>query len=290
MKCPKCGNEIANDSTFCEFCGTKVEPKPQPQVAQTKKQNNEQPNKRWLIPVLVIAGVVAIGACVAIFGGASEPVMEACDDTYVGLSVATVDLGLPSGILWAESNLGASSSEEAGDYFFWADTNPCEIGSRYKYVTDGYYTGEGDSKYLKYVTDSENGTVDGKTVMESEDDAANTMLGAAWSVPTVEDFNELLTYCTWKDAVKNGVEGVEFVGPNGNSIFFPNPGWLCVRQDDVYVMPDSWYWSNSLSSDKDLPSDIFAFAMKIGGASSGTEVTIASEYRTLGGSIRPVRH
>ena len=55
-------------------------------------------------------------------------------------SVTSIDLGLPSGCLWAESNLGASSCEEAGYYFFWGDTNPCKKGSRYKYVNDDFYT------------------------------------------------------------------------------------------------------------------------------------------------------
>lgn len=212
-----------------------------------------------------------------------------CQSGYKTPSVTAVNLGLPSGCLWSEVNLGASSSEEAGYYFFWGDVEPCQKGSRYKYVSENYYTGGGESQYLKYVTDSELGIVDGKIIMELQDDAANTMLGDSWSVPTVEDFNELLTYCSWKDTTKNGIEGVLFVGPNGNSIFFPDLG----HHADVFgmlIVPSTWYWSNSLSTDNKWFDDRFAFALEIKHTSEGTELELESEYRTMGGSIRPVKH
>lgn len=35
-----------------------------------------------------------------------------------------VDLGLPSGTLWATCNVGANCPEEYGDYFAWSETVP----------------------------------------------------------------------------------------------------------------------------------------------------------------------
>ena len=35
-----------------------------------------------------------------------------------------VDLGLPSGTLWATCNVGADNPEEYGDYFAWGETDP----------------------------------------------------------------------------------------------------------------------------------------------------------------------
>ena len=35
-----------------------------------------------------------------------------------------VDLGLPSGLLWATCNVGANSPEDYGDYFAWGETQP----------------------------------------------------------------------------------------------------------------------------------------------------------------------
>lgn len=225
--------------------------------------------------------VVCLLSCLALL-------MTGCQYSHKMQSATAIDLGLPSGCLWAESNLGASSCEEAGYYFFWGDTDPCKKDSRYKYVTDGYYARGGMEQYLKYITDSEYGIVDGKIILELQDDAASTMLGDSWSIPSVEDFNELLTYCTWQDYVRNGVEGVLFVGPNGNSIFFPDLG----HHADVFgmlIMLGTSFWTNSLSTDNSF-DDRFAFAMGIQHTDKGTKVNIVSEYRAMGYSIRPVKH
>ena len=89
-----------------------------------------------------------------------------------------VDLGLPSGTIWATRNVGATSPEDIGDYFAWGETEPKEYysGGTYKWYkeyndADGYY----HSGYTKYCTDSSNGLdgfVDNKTVLDPSDDAA----------------------------------------------------------------------------------------------------------------------
>lgn len=211
--------------------------------------------------------------------------LDGCQPTTTEkLSAVAVDLGLPSGCKWAESNLGASSCEEAGYYFFWGDTSPCKKGSRYKYVNDFYYDGGGESKHLKYVTDAENGIVDGKTVLDSQDDAATVILGDSWTVPTIADVEELLKYCSYKETNRNGVEGVEFVGPNGNTLFFPDFNGSYNTYFDMFLGYTS-YWSQSLSTD-----DRLAYALQIKHTSEGTEVELDWEYRTSGGMIRPVMH
>lgn len=208
-----------------------------------------------------------------------QPVVEKINAVAV-----EVDLGLPSGCLWAECNLGASSSEEAGNWFFWGDPTPCKKGSRYKYVNDYFYDGGGESQLFKYVTDSENGAVDGKTIIEPQDDAAYVTLGSAWSIPTVADFEELLKNCTWSETVKNGVDGVEFVGPNGNSLFFPDFNGSYNTSFDM-LLGYTDYWTQSLSSD-----DRLAYAFQIKHTSEGTELEIDWDYRESGGLIRPVKH
>lgn len=200
------------------------------------------------------------------------------------LSVVPIDLGLPSGILWAKYNLGASSCEEPGDYFFWGDTKPCENGSRYKYVNEFYYEGGGESQYLKYVTDKDEGIVDGKTTLDLSDDAASVMLGELWSIPTVSDIEELLKYCIWKETEKNGIDGIEFTGPNGNSLFFPSFDG-CYAPSYNLLLGFTSYWTQSLSS-----NDRLAMALQIKQTSNGTEVELDWEYRTSGCFIRPVKH
>ena len=92
-----------------------------------------------------------------------------------------VDLGLPSGTLWAICNLGANSPEEIGDYFSWGETRPKRFYSwsnyRYGDVVDDHF------RMTKYCTDScygLNGFVDNITVLERIDDAAKVNWGMAW--------------------------------------------------------------------------------------------------------------
>ncbi|MBR5171078.1 MAG: hypothetical protein IKW85_10995 [Muribaculaceae bacterium] len=132
-----------------------------------------------------------------------------------------VDLGLPSGTLWATCNVGASSPEESGDAFAWGETEP--VGE-YDWTNpwENYKWCNGSVNTLtKYCTDSEYGTVDNLTELESEDDAAWVNMGPMWRMPNNEQLTELEEYCTWKWATKNGVEGRLVTGPNGNSIFLP---------------------------------------------------------------------
>jgi hypothetical protein len=132
-----------------------------------------------------------------------------------------VDLGLPSGTLWATCNVGASSPEEFGDAFAWGETEP--VGdydwdnpwSNYKWCNGSVNT------LTKYCTDSEYGTVDNLTELEPRDDAAWVNMGPMWRMPSNEQLTELEEYCTWKWTTKNGVEGRLVTGPNGNWIFLP---------------------------------------------------------------------
>lgn len=111
--------------------------------------------------------------------------------------VKAVDLGLPSGTLWADRNVGASSPEDGGMYFQWGDTQG--------YTADQVGTGEGQKRFsdISYKfydsqdTANRNMTkynqTDGKTTLDLEDDAAHHILGSNWKIPTEKDFIELAT-------------------------------------------------------------------------------------------------
>ncbi len=152
-----------------------------------------------------------------------------------------VDLGLPSGTLWADRNVGADAPEAYGDYFAWGETEPKDYydWSTYKWCNGSYDT------QTKYCTLSSYGTVDNKTVLELEDDAAYVNMGSAWRMPTNEEQVELLDICTKTWTTQNGVEGWEVTGPNGNSIFLPAAG---VRYDSnlYYAGSCGVYRSSSL--------------------------------------------
>lgn len=135
-----------------------------------------------------------------------------------------VDLGLPSGTLWATCNIGASRPEEYGNYFAWGETAPKENynWSTYKWCSGNY------NKLTKYCTNSSygyNGFVDNKEELEPEDDAAYVNWGSSWRMPSHNQLGELKIQCTWTWTTRNGVNGYLVAGPNGNTLFLPAAGF-----------------------------------------------------------------
>lgn len=120
-----------------------------------------------------------------------------------------VDLGLPSGIMWAKCDLGASSPEKYGDEYSWGETWT-KINYDYYYFTDIV-----EGQYTKY--DSR----DKRFFLEKEDDAAYLRLGEGWRYPTWNEVQELYDNCTVTASTLNGWPGVMFVSKiNNNYIFF----------------------------------------------------------------------
>lgn len=159
-----------------------------------------------------------------------------------------VDLGLPSGMLWATCNVGAAKSYESGFYFAWGETTPREIFS-----WENYLLCEGEKKQKKYVSSVWYGNVDGKTVLEAEDDAATVNWGEGWRMPTAEEQQELINGCTWKltdNFKETGVAGqVGTSKTNGNIIFIPLIGKSDTGEYvEANVRGD--YWSSSLDESK----------------------------------------
>ena len=134
--------------------------------------------------------------------------------------VGYVDLGLPSGNLWAECNLGASSPETYGDYYAWGEVEPKQVytNSNHKW----YKEGAPSLGFTKYNNE------DGKLSLEDEDDAVIQKLGNGWRTPTLADFRELTNqkYTTIKKTTLNGVAGYQITSKkNKKSIFIPFAGF-----------------------------------------------------------------
>ena len=183
------------------------------------------------------------------------------------------DLGLPSGLKWATMNVGATKPEEYGEYFAWGETQPKTV---YSWSTYKWYNGSKNTQ-TKYNTNSSYGTVDNKTVLDPEDDAAHVNWGGSWRMPTVEECEELINKCTWTWTTQNGVNGRLVTGPNGKSIFLPAAG----RRDDISSAgAKGYYWSSSLYSDN--PS--YAYYVYF----NSDRVFRNSSSRYHGQSIRPV--
>ena len=186
-----------------------------------------------------------------------------------------VDLGLPSGTLWATMNVGATSPENYGDYFAWGETQPKE---EYNWSTYKWSECSKETQ-TKYCIDSYYGTVDNKTILELSDDAANASWGGDWRMPTKEDQDELRNECTWDWTTKNGVNGYTVTGPNGNSIFLPAAGYRN-GSDLGNAGSTGCYWSSSLSTYHS------SNALNLSFDSYGVDCD--TDYRCYGQSVRPV--
>ena len=155
-----------------------------------------------------------------------------------------VDLGLPSGTLWAKCNVGADNPEDFGGYFAWGETASKD---RYDWSTYKWCNGSAYSM-TKYCTNSAygyNGFTDGKTELDPEDDAAYVNWGPSWRMPTFEQQLELIDNCFWTWTTVNGVNGQLGIGPNGKTIFLPAAG---SRWNESYNNAGSngSYWARTL--------------------------------------------
>ena len=190
-----------------------------------------------------------------------------------------VDLGLPSGTLWATCNVGASAPEEYGDYFAWGETEPKE-----KYTWETYQWCNGsDTTLTKYCTDSDWGYIDftdGKIELDPEDDAAYVNWGSSWRIPTKEQLQELDDYCSSVWTTMNSVKGRLFTGPNGNTLFLPAAGrrWNESLYDAGF---DGYCWSRTLYSNSPYIADNLSFYSE--------DVGLHHNTRNYGLNVRAVR-
>ena len=190
-----------------------------------------------------------------------------------------VDLGLPSGTLWATCNVGANSPEEYGDYFAWGETT---TKSSYSWSTYKYCKGS-SSTMTKYCTSSYYGTVDNKTELEPSDDAATVNWGSGWQMPSKEQCQELInsSYTTTTWTTRNGKYGRKITSKsNGNSIFLPAAG--CRNDTSLNSAGGSgYYWSRSLETS----SSYFAYYQSF----NSSYIHTFLDCRYFGQSVRPVR-
>ena len=191
-----------------------------------------------------------------------------------------VDLGLPSGTLWATCNVGAINPEDYGDYFAWGETT---IKETYSWSTYKYCNGS-STTFTKYCNNSSYGNegfTDTLTTLEAGDDAATANWGAGWRMPTSTEMQELFDNCTYEWTTQNGVSGEKFTGPNGKSIFLPAAGY---RNGTEFVSANSngngFYWSRMLYIDNTLDSVEFHF--------DNTHTSMGATTRKCGLPVRPV--
>ena len=154
-----------------------------------------------------------------------------------------IDLGLPSGRLWADRNVGAEKETDYGLYFQWGDTIGYTDAS---HSTADTYPGGGDSDSLA-AWDAEN-LLDG--ILKPKVDAATVNMGSKWRMPTMEDCAELLSNTNYEYAIIEGVKGGKFISKvdPSNYIFLPFAGWAADGSFGDQGVEGN-IWSSSVYSD-----------------------------------------
>ena len=165
-----------------------------------------------------------------------------------------VDMGLPSGKLWRDRNVGASKSSDIGNYYAWGEVSTKSSFTLGTYKYDYYgnlskYTGSGHKGY----------TGDGKFYLEDADDAASANRSdKRWRMPTDNEVGELIKYTTYTVTTVNGQKGIQLKAKNAvngkyNTLFLPYgcykdgssqaKKWHC--DDDGFDYDASLvYWTN----------------------------------------------
>ena len=175
-----------------------------------------------------------------------EPIIEKTSfSASVSSEITAVDLGLPSGKLWADRNLGAKSLEDYGAFVSWGNTD-LHFPNK-----DNVDWGDDDEAFDYKFNSEEYRKTPGYKLegnIDAEHDAATVNLGEPWCMPTEDDFQELYDNCIWTRKTLNGVNGYEVKSKiNGNSIFLPCSGYG--GGASWYSRGSSgYYWSSSLYS------------------------------------------
>ncbi len=193
-----------------------------------------------------------------------------------------VDLGLPSGLKWATTNIGAEKPEDFGLYFAWGEQGYSGITDTKKFNWSDYkLCGGSDTTLTKYNNNSSYGIVDNKLVLEQVDDAAYTSDNTC-RMPTKANLEELTANTTNTWETLNGINGRRFTSKtNGNSIFVPTAGF-CYSGSVYNVSYHGILWSGSL----DESNSRKAYCLS---SSHSDGVVVGSSNRFNGYSVRAVK-
>lgn len=239
-----------------------------PENASNKEvvwSSNVQSSKLYIDVNGMVSALAECEATVTVRCKANAYISASCHVTVTGGGSSgsdeeVVDLGLPSGLKWRGWNVGASKPEDYGNYYAWGETTPktSYTWNNYKYGSSDIYS-------------------DSKPVLVPEDDAATANLGDGWRTPKNKEWKELKEKCTWKWTTRNGVNGMQVTGPNGNSIFLPAAGYY--RPSLTNKGTYGSYWSATYSSSENALAWDFI----------NSDVSAAWLDRSNGLSVRPVK-
>ena len=192
---------------------------------------------------------VQTGDVLIIGGSSSISSYPTCPDDH---HPHMIDLGLPSGTLWSCCNVGATTPEAYGGYYAWGETEEKDFYDWSNYI---------------HCDDSSNTCYDiGNDIARTQYDVAHVKWGGSWVMPTKDQFEELISNCTYTWTTINDVNGNLFTGLNGGNIFMPAAGYHTIfipesngssfflpamdyrQYNDLYEVGCSGdYWSSTLN-------------------------------------------
>lgn len=237
------------------------------------KKDTENIRKNIIKITSIILGLLVLG-----FGGyfAAKAISKAIDARKIeemveepqkGLVVSDepvfVDLGLPSGTLWLDRNVGAAHYYDYGEYYaFWEtytklDFKKTSITDRYKEIKEDL-------------------------LRRADYDVAYVKSEGQWCIPSEEQFNELVSVCTWVEAEYEGIAGRLVTGPSGYAIFLPAAG-MKVNKELQYAGDYGYYWTADLA--KGYSNDRYGKEMLF-----APNQSIGNGYTYCGRSVRPVKY
>lgn len=199
----------------------------------------------------------------------------------VPIIAEAVDLGLS--VKWASHNVGASEASDYGGLYIWGDCTGTDL--RMERIEE--------LEIHEKIVDAAD-EIYGISGIAAYDIAANKW-GDTWRMPTEKEIEELLENCTPTHDIVNGVDGIRFTGPNGNSIFLPASGFNYGYHDLRDRGINGSYWSgkeyysiaghglgNIYGMNFHLPTFDEYYPIDGRGLGSG------QIYHTMGCSVRPV--
>lgn len=129
-----------------------------------------------------------------------------CPNVNMYLGHEYVDLGLPSGLLWATCNIGADSPELSGGYYSWG-----EVNTKSSYLSSDYLYKDNQISL--------------NDISGTQYDAARANWSGEWRMPTKDEIAELASNCSFVDTTINSINGILLRSNfNNNTIFIPKAG------------------------------------------------------------------
>ena len=190
--------------------------------------------------------------------------VQAETDLPSGGVYESVDLGLPSGTLWAKYNVGATKETEYGDLFAWGATEPYRLSGTTPLDNTGNYA----KSYANTIQHD----------LYPNEDAATVHWGKGWCMPTKAQLDELYANTTYEWTTISGVNGGKFTASNGNYIFLPAAGYVGGGS-----LNDRGGYGNGWSRSRSSSVDAWRLYFNAGGRG------VYTNGRDYGFSVRPVR-